>query len=246
MQVCLIQAVANKGINWSMAKAFEERLLRLVPDAQLMRFVLPQDGPGFCIGCKLCFIKDMSACPHLHQTLPIWQALEGCDLAVFITPTYAFGIPAQLKALLDHFASRWIVHKPSPRMLPKQALIINQSVGAGFASTKRLLWYSLRFWGFRRVRSLTARMGELAYERVEDKVKTKLYAGMEREIMKALQQKDNSKPALIAKLLYRGMAFGHKMINRMLTKKDQPQTSDYLFWHAQGWLAGKFPWKAQE
>ena len=100
MQVCLIMAVSHQGCTAHIRDMFLERLTAQCPDAQVRQFVLPKDGPGFCLGCKQCFTKDISACPHHAVTGPIWQAMADSDLSVFIMPTYVFGVPAQLKALL--------------------------------------------------------------------------------------------------------------------------------------------------
>ena len=243
MNICLITAVSNPGCTAHIREAFVAQLNVLIPGARIRQFILPKDGPAYCLGCKACFYKDMSACPHLKATLPIWQAMEEACLVVFITPTYVFSIPGQLKALLDHFGSRWIVHQPSPKMLWKQALIINQAVGAGFRSTLIPLKHSLRFWGIKRIYHIKARLGMTDYDLVDQKAKTKLNRQIERTIRKIMSKQQDVSPGLFAKLLYRAMAFGHQGIHKMLQKKNQPATSDYLFWQQEGWLDGHFPWK---
>ncbi|NLZ90047.1 MAG: NAD(P)H-dependent oxidoreductase [Clostridiales bacterium] len=245
MNVCSVVAVSNSGCTDRIREAFLDQLNRLIPGVKISQFTLPKDGPAYCLGCKACFFKDMSACPHLKATLPIWQAMEDADLVVFITPTYVFSIPGQLKALLDHFGSRWIVHQPSPQMLGKQALIINQAVGAGFRSTLRPLKHSLRFWGVRRVYSIRARLGMTDYDLVNQKVKTKLNRQIEETIRKIVARQQDASPGFLAKLLYRAMAFGQRGICKMLQKKGQPVTSDYLYWQKAGWLEGRFPWKGK-
>jgi NAD(P)H-dependent FMN reductase len=243
MIICLIMAVSNPGCTAHIRDTFVAQVERLIPGAQMREFILPKDGPAYCLGCKACFFKDMSACPHLMVTQPIWQAMEEAGLVVFITPTYVFSIPGQLKTLLDHFGSRWIVHKPSPKMLGKQALIINQAVGAGFRSTMLPLKHSLRFWGIRRIHHLKARLSMTDYDLVDQKVKTKLNRQIEESLHKILAKQQDVGPGVVAKLLYRAMAFGHQGIHKMLQKKGQPATSDYLLWQKEGWLNGHFPWK---
>lgn len=243
MKVCLIMAVFNKGCTYHISKMFLELLYRLMPDSKVTQFTLPKDGPPYCLGCKACFDEDMSVCPHLKMTLPIWQAMENADLVVFITPTYVFSIPGQLKALLDHYGSRWIVHKPSPKMLGKQALVINQSLDAGFRSTLLPLKHSLRFWGIGRIYNVKARLGMADYDLVDQKVKTKLQRQIEQVLSKIIASRHNVSPGFIPKFLYRAMALGQRGIHNMLQKKGQPVTSDYLYWQKNGWLNGRFPWK---
>jgi multimeric flavodoxin WrbA len=38
------------------------------------------------------------------------------DLIVFAYPVYALRAPGQVKALLDHFAVHWMVHRPKSEM----------------------------------------------------------------------------------------------------------------------------------
>ncbi|NMD37774.1 MAG: hypothetical protein GYA87_03725 [Christensenellaceae bacterium] len=243
MNICIILAVSNKGCTEHIHKTFLDKVKSLIPEANIKQFILPKDGPAYCLGCKACFTNDMSACPHLSVTQTIWQAMEDANLIVFITPTYVFSVPGQLKTLLDHFGSRWIVHKPSPKMIGKQALIINQAVGAGFRSTLTPLKYSLRFWGVKRIYSIKARLAMTDYNLVEQNVKDKLNRQMEETIRKIISKQQDTAPGFITKLLYRAMAFAEKGIHDMLQKKGQPVTSDYLYWQKEGWLDGNFPWK---
>lgn len=242
MQVCLIMAVSHQGCTAHIRDMFLERLTAQCPDAQVRQFVLPKDGPGFCLGCKQCFTKDISACPHHAVTGPIWQAMEDSELIVFIMPTYVFGVPAQLKALLDHFGGRWIVHQPSPAMLSKRALIIDQAAGAGLRPTVQLMRSNLNFWGVGAVKAITARMGDTDYAYVSPRVKAGLSKRMDRAIAR-VRDKGAAKPGLKVKALYRGMAIGQRLIHQMQMKKGRPETSDHAYWQAQGWLKGRFPWK---
>ncbi|NLX83726.1 MAG: flavodoxin family protein [Clostridiales bacterium] len=241
MKVCLIMAVSHAGVTAHIRDSFLQRLEALAPKATVDQFVLPRDGPPFCLGCKQCFIKDMDACPHYGTTGGIWKAMLACDLLVFILPTYVFGVPGQLKTLLDHFGGRWIVHKPSPQMLTKRALIINQAMGAGLGSTVRQLRSNLLFWGTSCVRALTTRVMEMHYDLVSPRVINRLNQQIDREIIRALR--GSPRPGFKAKALYRGMALGQRIIKRSQDKKGQTTTSDYTFWQQQGWLKGQFPWK---
>jgi len=42
-------------------------------------FVLPKDGPPYCLGCKTCFLQDEALCPHADTVLPIWNAMLADD-----------------------------------------------------------------------------------------------------------------------------------------------------------------------
>lgn len=83
------------------------------------------------------------------------------------------------------------------------------------------------------------------YDLVDQKVKTKLKRQIKRTIRKIWAKQQDDSPGFFTKLLYRAMAFGHQGIHKMLQKKGQPATSDYLFWQEKGWLDGHFPWKSK-
>ena len=101
------------------------------------------------------------------------------------------------------------------------------------------------YLGVRRVYRIKARLAMTDYDLVDQKVKTKLNRQMEGTIRKIVTKQQDVSPGLLVKLLYRGMAFGHQGIHKMLQKKNQPVTSDYLYWQKEGWLDGRFPWKGK-
>ena len=75
-------------------------------------------------------------------------AIDDSELIVFCAPTYVYHIPGQVKTLLDHFAYRWLVHRPDLSLMCKQALIITTAAGRrheihrpGFARQHELLGY---------------------------------------------------------------------------------------------------------
>lgn len=68
---------------------------------------------------------------------PILAAMKQSELILFCAPTYVFHVPGQMKTLLDHFAHRWMVHRPDLSFLRKQAVIINTAASGGMRSTVR-------------------------------------------------------------------------------------------------------------
>lgn len=68
---------------------------------------------------------------------PILAAMKQSELILFCAPTYVFHVPRQMKTLLDHFAYRWMVHRPDLSFLRKQAVIINTAASGGMRSTVR-------------------------------------------------------------------------------------------------------------
>ena len=99
----------------------------------------------FCRGCFSCFEGHHEKCGGYEQIKPIVDAIDKSELIIFTTPVYAYHVPGQMKAFLDHFAYRWLVHQPNGEMTKKQALIISTAAGAGMKTTVKDIKNSLDF-----------------------------------------------------------------------------------------------------
>ena len=55
-------------------------------------------------------------------------AIDDSELIVFCAPTYVYHIPGQVKTLLDHFAYRWLVHRPDLSLMCKQEMCIRDRI----------------------------------------------------------------------------------------------------------------------
>ena len=125
MKIVVINGTEIKGCTYQIKEAF---LSVLREGNEITEFYLPKDLPHFCNGCKTCFFKDENLCPHEAYTMPIWNAILKADLLVFSAPVYALRVPAQMKALLDHFCCHWMVHRPDKVMFTKQIALVHQTV----------------------------------------------------------------------------------------------------------------------
>lgn len=242
MNVTLIIGTAQKGCTYTIAGRFRE-ILEKRTDCQFRVFTLPTDMPHFCTGCKTCFQQKLDRCPHGAQTLPIWQAMEASDLIVFALPVYVFGVPGQVKALLDHYASCWMAHRPREAMFEKQALIITQAIGMGTGKAARTLRNSLLFWGVSRIRTVKVRMMEADYGRVSQKIKDKLDRDLIRAIRGFLARRGGIRPKLKTRLIFWGMRLAQRRIAKDQARQGRPETFDHKYWREKGWLESARPWK---
>jgi len=71
------------------------------------------------------------------------------------SPAYVFHATGAMKALLDHFAYRWIPHRPAPEMFGKRAVIITQCLGSGAKSAAKDIKHSLSLWGISKIKIFT-------------------------------------------------------------------------------------------
>ena len=158
-----------------------------------------------------------------------------------MTSPHSISTTGAMKAFLDHFAYRWLSHRPASEMVEKRAVIITQCLGAGAKSAAKDIKHSLSWWGVSKIGIFTgALMSDIVWEKLSEKKRVELT-----EKVKKLSQKfaqiDYTKPAhtnLIIKLKFSVC----RLIQRTLHKND-PEYLDGKYWAEQGWLGKTRPWK---
>lgn len=241
MKVTVINGVSYKGCNYQMKEIFLNSLREKVGKIELTEYSLPIDCPVFCTGCKACFSKDISVCPHKKYTMPIWDSLLNADLLVFTSPVYVFGLTGQMKALLDHYGSKWMAHSPESPMFSKPAVIITNAAGMGLKNVVKNIGTSLDFWGVARTYTLKQALFMGEWEDIPEKTKDKIKKKSQK-LARKLARKKNVKPRLTIKLRFYIMRFAQKMTHKTLIKQGYPETKDHIYWQEKGYLSGKKPW----
>ena len=238
MKITVMNGTEQKGCTFAM----KERFLSALGDGhEVTEYVLPRDCPVFCTGCKACFYSNISVCPHAQYTVPIWESILEADLLVFTSPTYAFHATAQMKALLDHLATKWMAHSPEKPMFGKQAVIITNAIGQGMRKTARDIKDSLDFWGVARTFVIKQALLRPRWDAVSGKRKQAIQKQCERVAGK-LKTEQRVTPRLKIKLLFFVMKISQGMIDKSERKAGRERTKDYLYWKEMGWLDGKKPW----
>ena len=239
MHITIINGTEQKGCTYAMKEVF---ISALESDNKVTEFYLPKDCPVFCTGCKACFYKDISVCPHSEYTVPIWNSILKSDLLIFTSPTYVFHLTGQMKALLDHFAAKWMAHSPEKPMFRKQAVIITNAIGQGMVKTAGDIKDSLDFWGVARTYVIKHALFQPKWDLISDKRKEKIRLKCE-WVAKKIKSRRNVKPRLKIKGLFYIMRFSQKMIDKAEIKAGRERTKDYTHWKDNGWLDGRKPWK---
>jgi len=239
MNIIVINGTEQKGCTFAMKELF---LASIGDGYSITEYYLPHDCPVFCTGCKGCFSNNISICPHAKYTVPIWESILAADLLVFASPTYVFRLTAQMKALLDHFATKWMAHSPEKALFTKQAVIITNAIGQGMGKTARDIKVSLDFWGIARTFVIKQALFQPKWDLVPDKRKKAIQARCERVALKIKVGK-RVKPRFKIKALFSAMKIAHVMIDKSERKAGRERTKDYLHWKENGWLDGKKPWK---
>jgi len=239
MIITVINGTEQKGCTYAMKQEF---LSAMGDGHDVVEYVLPRDCPEFCKGCKACFFKNISVCPHSEYTVPIWERISASDLLIFTSPTYVFHVTAQLKALLDHYGTKWMAHSPEKQMFSKQAVVITNAAGQGMDKAANDIKDSLDFWGVARTYIIKQAVFGIKWEEVSEKRRAAVRKNSIR-IAAKVKSKISVTPSFKVKFLFFIMRLAQKMIDKGEVKAGHGHTADYLHWQKNGWLDGKKPWK---
>ncbi len=238
MNITVINGTEKQGVTYRLKEIF---LSEFKEKSNITEYYLPKDCPSFCVGCTNCFSKGEDTCKDSKLIKRIEKSLLEADLIVMTSPAYVFHTTGAMKALLDHFAYRWLPHRPAPEMFGKRAVILTQCLGSGAKSTAKDIKHSLSWWGISKIGVFTgALMGDIIWENLSIKKQNNLTKKVKR-----LSQK-------FAYINYRKPAHTNwmtkfkfslcRMMQKSLHKKD-PTYLDGKYWSQQGWLGKGRPWK---
>ena len=231
MNVVVINGTEKRGVTYRLKEMF---LAELPEGTTITQFYLPRDCDGFCTGCMSCILKGCHACDEGPSVQVIDQALRSSDLMVFTSPAYVYHVTGAMKAFLDHFAFRWMPHRPAPEMFGKRAVIITQCLGRGAKTVAKDIRHSLSWWGVSSVHTFTGTlMNDVVWERLPKSRQDKLTAGVQK-LGKRCAAIDYSKPAATRLPVRIKFAFCRAM-QKSLHEAD-PEYVDGAWWADQGWL----------
>lgn len=239
MKITVINGTEKHGVTYRLKEIFLDSFRDF---AQITEYYLPRDCPAFCSGCTSCFFAGEDTCKDSAYIQKISVSLLEADLIVMTSPVYAYHATGAMKTLLDHFAYRWMPHRPAKEMFSKRAVIITQGIGWDMGSTARDIRHSLSWWGISRVGVFNSPLMEgVVWDGLSEKRR-----GLLTRKMKKLAEKfariDYSRPAKT------GISVKVKFLMcRMIQKKvskSGAESYDGRYWAAQGWLGDKRPWRS--
>lgn len=234
MKIVMIHGQGHKGVTYTMSQCVLNYLKE--EDTEVKEFFLTKDGPGFCVGCNNCFLKGEEYCPEASKVQPIMQAMEWADIIMLDTPNYCMEMSGAMKALLDHFAYRWVTHRPHPSMFQKVGITLSSSAGAPPNGTVKSLAKQLKWMCVPMVYSFpfvsnAMGIGDLS-ERKSREMEREA-AKLAGKVKKAVNHKHVGGRIKLQFLLFRSMQMGEK-------SAWNPKDTDW--WKEQGWLEKKTPW----
>lgn len=230
MKIAIIHGQSHQGSTCHIARELAKKL-----GGETTEFFLPRDFGEFCAGCTVCFIDSERKCPHYEKLAPITKAIDEADILILASPVYVFHATGAMKALLDHYGWRWMVHRPEERMFTKQAVCVSTAAGAGMGSTNRDMAHSTFWWGVARTYKLGVAVNETSWERVAEKKKRKIDRKLHRLAGKLRAGQGRVRPGLKTRAVFRVMGIMQK-------RGWNPADGDY--WKEKGWTGRKRPWKA--
>lgn len=229
MKIAVINGQNHKGSTYHIGKQVADKL-----GGEVTEFFLPRDFGDFCVGCTQCFLKSETLCPHYERLKKITEAMDEADVLIFTTPVYVYHCTGSMKAFLDHYGYRWMVHRPEQKMFTKQAVVISTAAGSGTKSANKDIADSMFFWGVPKTYRYGVNVHATNYSGVTDELKKKIDKKTTSIANKVKKNNGKVKAGLKTK--------GFFFIMRMIQKSGWNE-ADKNYWAERGWNGKNRPWK---
>lgn len=229
MKIVIIHGQSHKGSTYHIARMVAEKT-----GGEIKEFFLPRDFGEFCVGCTNCFKDSETRCPHYEKLKPITDVLDESDVIILASPVYVYHATGPMKAFLDHYGYRWIVHSPEESMFSKQSVCISTAAGGGMKSTNKDMMDSLFFWGVAKRYKYGVGVAAVDWNKVSDKKKKAIDKATTKIAEKLVRNNGKVKPGIKTKALFYIMR---------LAQKNGFNPRDVEYWKEKGWLEKKKPWK---
>jgi len=230
MKICIVNGQNHKGSTYHIGRMLADKV-----GGEITEFFLPRDFGELCCGCTNCFMKGEDKCPHYEKLSPITKAVDEADLIILTSPVYVYHCTGSMKAWLDHYGWRWIVHRPEEKMFSKQAVVISTAAGAGMKSTNKDMADSLSFWGVPKIYKLGAAVMACRWDEVKPAKKQKLEKMTDRLAQKIRRNKIKPRVSVKGRLFFTVMHFANR--------SGGMNPADNEYWNSKGWTEKKRPWR---
>ena len=164
MKTVIIHGQNHKGSTYNIAHMLAEKI-----GGEITEYFLPKDFGEFCLGCTQCFMVSETKCPHYDKLAKITKTMDEADVIILASPVYVYHASGSMKAFLDHYGYRWMVHRPEEKMFDKQGVCISTAAGAGMKSTNKDMADSLFFWGVPKIYKYGLAVSATSWSTVSEK-----------------------------------------------------------------------------
>lgn len=162
------------------------------------------------------------------------EAIDAADLVILASPVYVYHAAGAMKALLDHYGYRWMVHSPEGSMFRKQGVCICTAAGADMRSTLKDMSDSLFFWGIARIYRYGIGVAATSWQGVSEKKRVAIDRKTTALAQKIVARSGMVKPGLKTRAVFFAM-------HLMQRKGYNPR--DVAYWEQRGWTGSVRPWK---
>lgn len=231
MTVVIINGQNHKESTYHTARMIADKL---TAENNIKEFFLPGDFSDFCCGCTKCFESEKN-CPHYENLKPITDAVDAADVIILASPVYVYHCTGSMKAWLDHYGWRFLVHRPEEKMFSKQAVIVSTAAGAGMKSANKDMKDSLSFWGIPKIYSLGSAVMAVSWNEVKPSVKAKIEKKADHIASKI--RSSGIKPRVSIKGRFFFTVF------HIANRRGGMNPADSEYWKRKGWTEKKRPWK---
>ena len=229
MKTVIIHGQSHMGSTYHIAHELAEKI-----GGEITEFFLPRDFGEFCVGCANCFLNGAEKCPHYSKLEPITEAMDEADVLIFESPVYVYHATGSMKAFLDHYGPRWMVHRPEEKMFSKQGVCIATAAGGGMKSTIKDMADSLFFWGVPKIYKYGKGVAAIKWDNVSEKNRAKIDKKTTALAEKIKRRNGKVKPGIKTKAFF----FLMHIVQR---KGVSPM--DKAYWAEKDWIGSKRPWK---
>jgi multimeric flavodoxin WrbA len=231
MKIAVLHGQNHKGSTYHITQMFLEEFKGA--STQIEEFYFTNNSA--CIGCFNCIIKGEEKCPHLSQNEKIITAIEKADFIIIESPCYCMGMSGQLKIFMDHFAYRWMSHRPNGKMFSKVGLTISTTAGAGSQKVTKDLKQQMFYWGIPSIYRYPIIIGASKWEAVSIEKRAKIQQKVKQISNQIKRKMDHPTVSIKTKAMF--------FLMRLSQKSNTWSQTDKTYWEEQGWLEGKRPWK---
>lgn len=231
MKTVLIHGQNHLGSTCRIGRMLAEKL-----GGEMTEFFLPRDFGEFCTGCTSCFMKSETCCPHYEKLLPITQAMDEADVLILTSPVYVYHATGSMKAFLDHYGYRWMVHRLEKRMFTKQAVCISTAAGGGMKSTNRDMADSLFFWGIPNIYRYGVAVRATSFEHIPEQIRKGIEKKTSRLAKQIRRRYGKEKPGLKTRAFF--------FMMHLLQRKGFNEI-DRTYWKEKGWTGKERPWRRE-
>lgn len=229
MKTVIIHGQSHKGSTCHIARMLADKI-----GGDTTEFFLPKDFGEFCCGCTRCFVEDETKCPHYDKLAAITQAIDEADVIILASPVYVFHATGAMKALLDHYGWRWMVHRPEEKMFKKQGVCISTAAGSGMGSTNKDMAHSLFYWGVAKLYKFGIGVAATDWDGVSEKKMSRIEKATDLIAAKIRKRQGSVQPGLKTKGFFYMMR---------LMQRNGWNEADVRYWKEKGWTGKNRPWK---